>query len=87
MSQSGSHLIRYERRPTEVRRPAREGLEATSRQTELGEKTQISPSGLRPTRLEADRVISTFLFDPDLKPFPHNLHRGEVIGHLSYSLE
>ena len=38
-SRSDSRLIRYERRPTEVRRPAHEGLEATSRQTELGEKT------------------------------------------------
>ena len=30
-SQSCSHLIRYERRPTKVRRPAHEGLEAASR--------------------------------------------------------
>ena len=35
---SGSRLIQYERRLTRVRRPAREGLEAASRQTELGEK-------------------------------------------------
>ena len=37
-SRRGSHLILYERRPTEVRRPAHEGLEAASRETELGEK-------------------------------------------------
>ena len=56
--------------PTEVRRPARKGLEAASRQIELGEKMQMSPSGLCLTRLEANRVISTFLFDPDLEPSP-----------------
>ena len=38
-SQSGSRLIRYERQPIGVRRPAREGLEAALCQTELGEKT------------------------------------------------
>jgi hypothetical protein len=31
--------------PTEVRRPVRGGLEATSRQTKPGEKMQMSPSG------------------------------------------
>ena len=31
-----------------------------------GRKTQMSLSGLCPTRLEADRVISSFLFDPNL---------------------
>ena len=77
-SQSGSRLIRYERRPTEVRRSTRKGLEATSRQTEPGEKTQMSPSGLCPTRSKADRVISTFLFDPNLEPCPQNHHRGEA---------
>ena len=61
-------------RPTEVRRPAHEGLEATSRQIEPGEKTQMSPSGLCPTRSEADRVISTFSFDPNLEPNLQNLH-------------
>ena len=60
---SGIHL-------TGVRRPAYEGLEAASRQTKPGKKMQMSPSGLRPTRLEADRVISTFSFDPNLEPSP-----------------
>ena len=55
---------------TGVRRPAHEGLEATSRRTEPGEKMQISPSSLCPTRSKADRVISTFLFVPDLEPSP-----------------
>ena len=67
-------------RPTEVQRLAREGLEAASCQTEPGEKTQMSPSSLRPTRSEADKVISTFLFDPNLEPSPQNLHRGEASG-------
>ena len=53
-------------RPTEVQRLAREGLEATSCQIEPGEKTQMSPSGLCPSLLEADKVISTFSFDPSL---------------------
>ena len=55
---------------TGVRRPSRKGLEAASHQIELGEKTQMSPNGLRSTRLEVDRVISTFLFDPNLEPSP-----------------
>ena len=67
-------------RPTEVRRSAREGLEAALCRIELGEKTQLSPSGLRPTRLEADRVISTFSFNPNLKPIPQNLHRRKASG-------
>ena len=45
---------------TRVQTLAREGPKATSRQTELGEKTQMSPSGPRPICSEADRVISTF---------------------------
>ena len=53
-----------------VRRLAREGPEATSRRTEPGEKMQMSPSDLRSTHLEANRVISTFLFDPNLEPIP-----------------
>jgi len=65
---------------TGVRRLIHEGLEAASRRTKLGEKMQMSPSGLHPTRLEADRVISTFSFDPNLEPCPRNLHRGEVNG-------
>ena len=79
-SRSGSRLIRYERRPTRVRRLAHKGLEAASRQTEPGEKTQMSPSGLCSTLSEADRVISTFSFDPNLEPCPQNLHRWEASG-------
>ena len=45
---------------TEVRRPAREGPEVTSRRIEPGEKTQMSPYGL----------ISTFSFDPSLYTSP-----------------
>ena len=30
--------------------------------------------------IEADRVISNFLFDPNLEPCPQNIHRGEAIG-------
>ena len=40
----------------------------------------MSPSGLCLTHSEADRVISTFLFDPNLKPSPQNLHQGEASG-------
>ena len=40
----------------------------------------MSPSGLFLTRLEANRVISTFSFDPNLEPSPQNLHRGEASG-------
>ena len=42
-SRSGSRLIQYERRLTGVRRPAREGLEAASCQTEPGEKNRNEP--------------------------------------------
>ena len=42
-SQSGTRLIRYEWRQTEVRRLAHEGLEAASHQTELGEKNRDEP--------------------------------------------
>ena len=42
-SRSGSHLIQYERRLTEVRRLAREGLEAASCQTEPGEENRNEP--------------------------------------------
>ena len=66
------------KRPTGVRRLAREGLEATSRQTEPREKMQMSPSGPRPICPKADRVILTFSLDPNLEPCPQNLHRGEA---------
>ena len=44
-------------RLTKVQRPAREGLEAASRQTEPGEKTQMSLNGLCPFRITADGAI------------------------------
>ena len=40
----------------------------------------MSPSGLRLTHSEADRVISTFLFNPNLELYPQNLHRGKASG-------
>ena len=40
----------------------------------------MSPSGPRSICSEADRVISTFSFDPNLEPSPQNLHRGEASG-------
>ena len=72
--------FQHEQRLTRVRRMAHEGLEATSHQTELGEKMQMSPSGPHPVCPKADKVISTFLFDPNLEPCPQNLHRGEASG-------
>ena len=60
--------------------PTREGHKVASCQTEPGEKMQMCPSGLCLTHSEADRVISTFLFDPNLEPSPQNLHRGEASG-------
>ena len=59
---------------TGVQWPAREGLEATSRRIELGEKMQMSPSGLCLNCSEANMVILTFSFDPNLEPSPQNLH-------------
>ena len=48
-SRSGSCLIQHEQRPTGVQRLAHEGLEAASRQTEAGEKTQMSPERPSPS--------------------------------------
>ena len=53
-----------------VRRLAHEGLEAASSQIELGKKMQMSPSGPRPVCSKEDKVISIFLFDPNLEPCP-----------------
>ena len=69
-SRSGSCLIQQEQRSTGVRRPAHEGLEATWHQTEPGEKTQMSLERPRVVCPKADRVISTFSFDPNLEPCP-----------------
>ena len=52
-SRSGSRLIRYERQSIEVRRPAHEGLEATSGQTEPGEKNRDEPQWPCPTPLRS----------------------------------
>ena len=68
---------------TEVRRPAREGLEATSRRTESGEKMQMSPSGLCLTHSEVDRVILTFSFDRACRISTEE----RSAGHLSRSPE
>ena len=46
-SRSGSRLIRYEWRPTEVRRLARGGLEVAARQIELGEKNVDEPHAVK----------------------------------------
>ena len=43
---------------------AHEGLEAASHQTEPGRKKQMSLSCLCPSRLEANKAVSTFSFDP-----------------------
>jgi hypothetical protein len=40
----------------------------------------MSPSGPRLVYSEADRVITTLLFDPNLEPCPQNLHRWEASG-------
>ena len=69
-SRSGSCLIQHEQRLTWAQRLAHKRLEAASHQTEPGEKTQMSPSGPRLVCSEADRVISTFSFDPNLEPCP-----------------
>ena len=45
---------------------AHEGPEAASHQTEPGGKKQMSLSSLCPSCLEANKVISTFSFDPSL---------------------
>ena len=45
---------------TRAQRPTHEGLKAALHRTKPREKTQMSPSGLCSTRLEVDRVISTF---------------------------
>ena len=85
-SRSGSRLIQYERRPTEVRRLAREGLEAASCQTEPGEKNRDEPQWPYPNplrsgqgHLDLSRLILT----------PSQTHRipvkGRPIGPLSLS--
>ena len=82
-SQSGSCLIRHERRPTKVQRLAHEGLEAALRQTKLGEKNGDEPQ--RPLPDPAQKRTGTsrpFSFDPNLEPSPQNLHRGEASGPL-----
>ena len=48
---------------------------------------QMSPSDLRSTHLEADRVISTFSFDPNLQPSQRIPIKGRPSDHLSHHLE
>ena len=80
-SRSGSRLIQHEWRPTEVRRLAHEGLEAASRQTELGEKNGDEPQQPLPDPAQKRTGTSRpFSFDPNLEPSPQNLHRGEASG-------
>ena len=38
----------------------------------------MNPNGPRLICSEADSVILTFSFDPNLEPCPQNLHRGEA---------
>ena len=45
--------FKHEQRPIGVRRPAHEGLEATSCQIEPGEKTQMSPERPSPSLLQS----------------------------------
>ena len=40
----------------------------------------MSPSSLCLTHSEADRVISTFSFDPNLEPSPQYLDQGKASG-------
>ena len=80
-SRSGSHLIRYEHRPTKVRRPAHEGLKAASCQTEPGEKNVDEPQ--QPLPNPAQKRIGTsrpFSFNPNLRPSPQNSYQGEASG-------
>ena len=69
------------RQMTEVRRPAYEGLEAVSRQTEPGEKNGNEPQRSLPYPAKKRTGTSRpFSFDPNLEPSPQNLHRGEASG-------
>ena len=61
--------FKHEQRPTGVRRPAHEGLEAASHQTELGEKKQMSPVRPSPSLPPKQTGSSQPL------PNPQNLHR------------
>ena len=53
VSQSGSRLIRHERRPTGVRRPTHEGIEAAPPQTVPGEKNTDEPQRPSPDLLKS----------------------------------
>ena len=78
-SQSGSRLIQYEQRPIEVRRPAREGLEAAPHQTEPGEKNADEPRAAlarsAPKQIGSSQPSRSIL---NLSPSPQNLYRGEA---------
>ena len=78
---------------TGVQRPACEGFESTSRQTEPGEKNRDEPQRPCLTPLRSGQGhLKPFSFDSNLEPNPQNLHRGEAngppepierLGHLS----
>ena len=88
VSRSGSHLIRYERQLTKVPRPAHEGLEAASHQTEPGEKNRDEPqrpcstplrSGQGHLDLSCSILTSSQAYRISIEVRP--------VGHLSWSLE
>jgi len=79
-------LIRYRQPQAEVRRSAREGLEAASRRTEPGRDNRDEPQRPCPTPLRSEPGrLDLLSFDSNLEPNPQNLHRGEAIGPLSLS--
>ena len=74
-------LIRYRQPQAEVRRSAREGLEAASRRTEPGRDNRDEPQWPCPTPLRSEPGrLDLLSFDSNLEPNPQNLHRGEAIG-------
>ena len=74
-------LIRYRQPQAEVRRSAREGLEAASRRTEPGRDNRDEPQRPCPTPLRSEPGrLDLLSFDSNLEPNPQNLHRGEAIG-------
>ena len=80
-SRSGSRLIRHERQTTEVRRPAREGSEATSRQTGPGRNNRDEPQRPCLTLLRSGQGrLDLFSFNSNPGPNPQNLRRGEANG-------
>ena len=84
-SRSGSHLIRHERRPTRVRRLAREGLEAASCQTEPGEKNLDEPQRPCPTTLRSGQGHLDLSRSILTSSQAHRISiEGSPAGHLSH---